>query len=419
MGEIAGSGAPVRLDSGLPVPADPALPSLAAVLDGRRMAAWLAERLGSAQVEAEPRYLRYKRASKATVLYDLAVDGRHTTAVVSIKVGNVRRELRRPEAALIARRAQRRCLSPEPFQFLKEPGALVEWYPARASMPGLAFDAERLAGMLEAAGRPAGSGDPVLVSYKPERRAVQRWGSVYVKSYIDPGEYRRAADAAQRSAEVSGIGSPAPEVRDDEDRLLAFPEVQTRPGRIDPAELGAVLARLHASAPGPGLRQSHPGEQLEAARSTAAHVAWLLPELEPALESVLRRLSTTPPDGERLVVSHGDLHLGQALAAPGGPVLIDFDHMCLAAPAMDIGLLAAHLVQGDRDDLQRAEETLDELVGGYGRRPPDLAWHLAVSILGRAGFPLRELRIDWPERIRQMVAHAGQIVGSDRFLRAG
>src|SRR5438552_8529160 len=116
-----------RLESGLPVPSDPGLPSLAGILDGRLMAGWLAQTLDSAAVEAAPRYLRYKPASKATVLYEVAVNGRRTAAVVSIKVGNVRRELRRPEAAVAACRGRQRCLSPEHFQFLAEPGALVAW----------------------------------------------------------------------------------------------------------------------------------------------------------------------------------------------------------------------------------------------------------------------------------------------------
>ena len=380
------------------------------------MAGWLAQTLDSAAVEAAPRYLRYKPASKATVLYEVAVNGRRTAAVVSIKVGNVRRELRRPEAALAACRARQRCLSPEPFQFLAEPGALVEWYPARASMPGLAFDPGRLQSALEAAGHPGAFPDPILVSYKPERRAVQRWGSVYVKTYIDRSEYMRAAAAAQRSAQLSEIGSPAPLVRDDEDRLLALPEVETRPGPVSLAVFGTLLDRLHRTASGVGLRRSHPSEQLELARSTAAHVTWLLPELEVPLESALSNLASSQPGDEPLVVSHGDLHLGQVLATPRGPVLIDFDHMCLAAPARDLAQLAAHLVQGGGDDRRRAEQRLEELVDGYGRRPAGLDWYLAESILGRAGFPLRELRADWPDRIRQMVADAGQV--TDRAARA-
>jgi hypothetical protein len=311
-------------------------------------------------------------------------------------------------------------LSPEPFQFLEDPGALVEWYPARASMPGLAFDQERLAGELEAAGCPAASEDPALVSYKPERRAVQRWGSVYVKSYIDRAEYMRAADAAQRSAQLPGIGSPAPLVRNDEDRLLAFPEIQTLPGPVNVAELGALLARLHRTAPGLGLRPSHASAQLGLAQTTADHIARLLPELEKPLESALSRLAAREAP-EQLVVSHGDLHLGQALAGPRGPALIDFDHMCLAEPARDLARLAAHLVQGGPDDLELAEQTLEQLVDGYGRRPAGLDWWLAASTLGRAGFPLRELRTDWPDRVGRMVADAGRVIDrlSGRLVSAG
>jgi hypothetical protein len=408
----------------LPLPFDPWLPSLPAVLDGRQMARWLTEALDGWPVEATPKYLRYKPASKATVLYEVTVAGRRTVAVVTVKVGNAARTLRLPDAAEVARRAHDRCLSPKPFQLLPEPGALVEWYPARVSMPGLAFDPARLAGVLEAAGISPPQEAPVLVSYKPERRAVQRWGSVYVKSYADAGEHLRAASAAERAARLPGIASSAPVARIDEERLLALAELPRSDVAGAPREIGALLARLHAARVGGGLEGSPAGLQLALARSTAMHVAWLLPELEGPLQSVLAALARRLPDDAAFVTSHGDLHLDQVIPTADGLALIDFDQMCLAAPARDPAALAAHLVRGGEDDLSAARTTLDELLAGYGHSPAGLDWHLAAAILGRATYPLRELRPDWPRRIARMVEDAARLVdrgpyGGVRSARSG
>jgi hypothetical protein len=391
----------------IPLPNDPCLPSLPAILDGSQVAHWLGEALGSPCEEAIPRYLRYKPASKAMVLYEVTLDGRHTTAVISIKVGNVRRELRLPAAADVERQARGRCLSPTPIQFLQEPGALVEWYPARVSMPGLAFDPGRLGRELEAAGQRRPEEEPALVSYKPERRAVQRWGDIYVKSYIDAAEYVRASSAAL-TARLTGIESPVPVAHIDQDKLLALAEVRRVGGAAVPREVGAVVARLHGAKIGGGLRRSPAADQLTLARTTAAQVAWLLPELQGPLRELVSSLVRSLPVEDQFVTSHGDLHLGQIIPTAAGLTLLDFDHMCLAAPARDAATLAAHLVEGGEDDLVRAESVLDDLLEGYGRVPAAIGWHLAAAILGRATFPLRQLRPDWPSRIARMVTDAAR-----------
>jgi Phosphotransferase enzyme family len=377
------------------------------------MARRLAEALGSTPVEAEPRYLRYKPGNKAMVLYAVAVAGRRTAAVVTIKVGNARAVLRRPEAAEVAIRARERCLSPEPFQFLPEIRALVEWYPARVSIPGLAFDPLRLGDALAAAGLSRPTDPPVLVSYKPERRAVQRWGGTYVKAYADSAEYARAGSAAERAARL-GIGCSAPVARIDEERLLALAELPRSDGVAGLREIGAVLARLHRAETGAGLQSSPAIAQLAMARRTAMQVAWLVPELEGLLQSVLAALERGLPDDAPLVASHGDLHLDQVVPTAAGPALVDFDHLCLASPALDPATLAAHLVRGGEGDLAFARATLEELLAGYGRTPAGLDWHLAAAILGRATYPLRELRRDWPERIAGMVEDAWRLLDKSK-----
>ena len=46
--------------------------------------------------------------------------------------------------------------------------------------------------------------------------------------------------------------------------------------------------------------------------------------------------------GCRAVVCHGDVHPGNVLMAAAGPVLIDFDLLCLAAPAWDHAMLTTY-----------------------------------------------------------------------------
>lgn len=403
----------LNLPSGFPIPADPCLDNLPALLDSRRIAGWLSEALAEPDVRATPRYLRYKPANKATLLYEVQVKEELTWAVISIKVGNAKRDLRRPEAATVAARARDRCLSPKPLMFLPEPRAMVEWYPARVSIPGLAFDRERLGEALSASGHRRPLEEPVLVTYKPERRAVLRWGSVYLKAYAATDEYQLALRGADRSSALAGLGAPSAVAWLPEERLVALEAVAGVPEAPDLGCLGKTLAILHRSPASPGLPVTDAGSQLELARSAAGQLAWLVPELEEPLASLLAVLSATVPAATRMVPSHGDLHLGQAITTSGGVALLDFDHMCLASPALDPARLAAHLVLGGKPDLQLARAALDELLAGYGLRIPyDLPWYLAVSILGRALFPLRLLHADWPGRLRQMVADAHEALAA-------
>src|SRR5207244_655220 len=108
------------------------------------------------------------------------------------------------------------------------------------------------------------------------------------------------------------------------------------------------------------------------------------------------------------VVSHGDLHLDQALVEQDRTVLIDFDHICLASRAYDPATLAAHLVTGRPGDLGTALAVLDKLVAGYGSRPSALGWYLGVAILRRSSSPFRFLDPDWPARVIEMVRAAGE-----------
>src|SRR5207249_1538931 len=155
----------------------PALPALAELVDGVRVAEWLAP-LVETDLDVVPRYARYKALNKATVLYDVAAGGRRTAVVVTVAaLRDLRKVLARPETTQLVAAARARCLSPAPIAFVDDPGVLVEWYPARVGLPGLAAD-PRLVG--------AGRSPP---TFSPGRRPrPTRWPG---SSPTSPGPSRR------------------------------------------------------------------------------------------------------------------------------------------------------------------------------------------------------------------------------------
>ena len=412
------AGNPLRLDGPLrlrpvpPVPADPALPALAALVDGRQVAQLLQPLVGT-HLEVAPRYARYKALNKATFLYDVAAGERRTAVVVTVAaLRDLRKVLARPETEQLAAAARPRCLSDTPVAFLDEPAILVEWYPARVGLPGMAADPRHLVEPgLEAVAAAGAPDEPTLVSYKPERRAVLRWGRTYMKAYLGEADYRAAVVGLRASGPLAGMGAPALLAQVDDLRLTFQAEVDGREG-ASPRELGDVLARLHGCRPSCRLDEQLAADHLAGAASTAEQVGWLVPALREPVSALVADLRRTAPDPGPLVLSHGDLHLDQALGDGDTVRLVDFDHLCMADSGHDPATLAAHLVNGAEGELERAIGVLDEVLAGYGQRPPALAWHLAVEILRRATYPFRLLEVDWPARLARMVDDARRALRS-------
>jgi thiamine kinase-like enzyme len=121
---------------------------------------------------------------------------------------------------------------------------------------------------------------------------------------------------------------------------------------------------------------------------------------------LLRELEATAPAVDRLVLSHGDFCARQLLLTSHGLALVDWDAMRRAPAALDPASYAAHLVGGRRDDLDDAHDALENLLEGYGDRPPGLSWYLATCILRHARHPFRYFDEDWPQRIEGMVTAA-------------
>ncbi len=124
-------------------------------------------------------------------------------------------------------------------------------------------------------------------------------------------------------------------------------------------------------------------------------------ELGPLLDRLRRDL----PAAGTPVPAHGDFHVDQLLVGDEVAV-VDFDQMCLAAPALYLATYAADVVRGRDGDLEAVEATLAELLDGYGSRPDDLGWHLRAAILGRVAHPFHRQVPDWPNRVDLMLRAA-------------
>jgi hypothetical protein len=57
------------------------------------------------------------------------------------------------------------------------------------------------------------------------------------------------------------------------------------------------------------------------------------------------------------------------------------------------------------------EAALDSFQGGYGARPPDVAWYLSSCLLRRASVPFRYQDEHWPETTAQLVRLAREVLG--------
>jgi aminoglycoside phosphotransferase (APT) family kinase protein len=131
----------------------------------------------------------------------------------------------------------------------------------------------------------------------------------------------------------------------------------------------------------------------------------VLPALAERVDALLERLGRELPHDLPLKPAHGDFHVDQLLVGETVAV-VDFDQMCLAAPALDLATYAADVVRGREGDLAGVGEVLEPLLDGYGGRPDGLGWHLSAAILGRAAHPFHRQVDGWPERVAAMVAAA-------------
>jgi Ser/Thr protein kinase RdoA (MazF antagonist) len=229
-----------------------------------------------------------------------------------------------------------------------------------------------------------------------------------LKLYRSGGEFQRALAGQRAASTLHSIVTPRLEASSIEWLVTVQSHLNGRaaPGAASvAAEAGALLARLHSSRP-LGLPTFEPAAQLRAAAASARLVDTIAPDLRPRLDRMLASLAASLPNGPALVPSHGDFNARQLLVGADGLALTDFDEFCLAPAAIDPATYAAYVVRGGSGDLEAALAAVDDLVNGYGERPPHLDWYLATMILRRAARPFRYFEADWRPRVDGMVAAA-------------
>ncbi|MBO9520117.1 MAG: aminoglycoside phosphotransferase family protein [Nocardioidaceae bacterium] len=241
-----------------------------------------------------------------------------------------------------------------------------------------------------------GSPGAVLVSHRPERRAVVRTGPTrtgadrYVK-VVRPG--RIAEVVPPPGLHATDLRIPQVIATDDDQgtvtmtavrgrtlyQALADPRIGDRDMAVAGRLLGAALRSLHAGdAASPRPVHDRAAELAAARRTLAAASGHGLLDAgvwESLLAEAGAVLDAQPP---ALALLHRDLHDKQVILEPGRPVgLVDLDLVALGDPALDLANLAVHLDLRARQhhcSPARARHCLDGVLGGYG---PD------AGLLGR------------------------------------
>ena len=396
-----------------PIPPDEGLPQIAQLLDPDAMAAILARRLGDeVPLEVQIRYLRYRPGKNLVVHYSTEIDGveRHAVSVASSK-HDLSGEPATPEHRARAQRAARRTPGPAPFTYEPELRALLYWLPFDPDLPALGEAPHVLRNRLANEGVELAAHDeePLLLQYRPRRRATIRVDGHVVKIYRHETDFREGVQGLRASASIDSVRTARCEAILPEWRATAQELLPGTPPlrRADAArDAGGVLAGLHAS----GLDRLPtllPSDRLRVAEESVKLVAAVAPAQAGHARSLLRRLADAPPAVAALVPSHGDYHGGQLLELERGEyALIDFDLLCAAAPALDVANYAGHLVAQEGLDVTAAATVLDALTDGYGERPAGLTWYLSAAILRSARGPFKRFEPDWPERIETTVGAA-------------
>ena len=422
-GRIVEEGPPKRVayDAGRPQRArplrDPALPQMNRLLDPAEVAPAVQRSLG-AGIELEDAAVGrvvYAPREKLAVHYRCSVQGeRHDVVVTSVAGGDLDAVARKPRYAEMARLAAGRCPAAAPLRHDRELDALLTWLPLDPRLPGLLLPPTQLQERLFSAGvalegRPA---EPLRIGYKPARRAVLRLDGHVLKAYGRRRQFdaaRAGLMAASRDADVDTAAFEAafPDLRLTVQSAL---EGDTPAGAEGvAAEAGALVARLQRSRMRT-LSASPAERELGAATRKATVVRMLRPELGSRLDSLLGRLAESLPKDGELVPAHGDFHVDQLLERRGELVVVDFDGMCMAAPAFDLATFAADVVRGRGRDTDALAAVIPPLIAGYGERPRAFEWHLAAAILARAAHPFQRQVSGWSERVEGTVAAAEEVL---------
>jgi len=421
-------------------PRDPNLPGLATVFDEASMVRLLAGYLdagdGFAVVGCQSRYIRYKPETSCLVQLDLRFrdlrDG-EMTVVAHLKLfvdGRARRRASSTRIMRLQERAQAACpdLPNRRAAFIAELNGLLQLYPVDYDLRYLvrAADAAWMSGEIGKAlcdQSIALRGQPELIRYKPERKALFRYDlshgpreRIYGKLYEDDRGERLAAHTAALIA--AGVKTPPVVMSLPDRQFVAHAEAVGIPlaalrgtagygGWMEP--LTTSLHRLQGVEL-PDLTAHRLADEVAAIVETSELLGTIAPRLASRFgrvaREIARRLSAVD---DVLQTAHGDFYDDQAIVSGDGLTLIDLDELRLSHPAIDAGNMLAHLTSGHArgDDLAVAREAFRERILTY--RPEfagDLDLFEAAGLLKLAPIPFRRLESDWPEGIERILALA-------------
>ena len=206
---------------------------------------------------------------------------------------HLERSAGKPANLELAAKAADRTPASTPLAYEDDLGILVQWTPVDLALPAMAEPPERLREILEDAGVRTRVQDalPQLVHFKPNRRAVLRYGEHFVKIYADDKAYERAV-AGMLAADALPMRSARLDAAIPELRLTAQSFVEGAPpaGPVEAAPAaGAFLAMLHGT-PNETVRVTPPSHRLDSAGASMRLLASIEPRLESRLEALRRRL---------------------------------------------------------------------------------------------------------------------------------
>ncbi len=416
-----------------PLPRDPALPGLWALLDEQVMGQMLGARLGVTLTAVRPKYVRYKPGTSCIVQYDLSLvgdDGLEETTGAHIKLfadGRARDKAFSGRSERLLERAKDVLQSLRGVAYIPEVEGFLQVYPIDHDLRYLSrvADPAQAQGILRKAlgeHRDVALADaPDLIRYKPERKALLRYSladgsTVYGKVFADDRAGRIAAhtnaltEAGFSTSPLAGVLAGRNFVVHEEVFGDQLASLRGEPGYRDLMRpLAESLWRFHETAV-PGLLVHRLADEVAALEQVSRLLGQIVPDLAPRLDRLYRDLAVRlMGQDELLVTAHGDFYDDQAIVSPDGMAIIDLDEMRLSHPLIDAGNMLAHLaVQPAAGDavVEGREVFLEETRRRYPDPGGDLAAFEAAALLKLAPGPFRRLEDGWPGGIERIVSLA-------------
>ncbi len=256
-----------------------------------------------------------------------------------------------------------------------------------------------------------------VLSYKPQRRCVLRvtnaeGARAVLRCYL-PGAYDAAHTANKH---MSGQQWYAARRLGHSDRhhMLAHEWLDGQPLSLtdDPQAsvklAGEWLARLHA-ATSVKLPVISPEVLIDRMRTGCQSLLDIAPSWKTRVDAIQATITRRLEGAVSYVgLAHGDFHVRQMLLTSSGPVVVDWDHACVAPPGLDLACFVAdHLVsltltmpRNPEDVLSYGRPMIDAFFASYdragGHLPANIWSHIAAQLLQVAAKPFRQQWVDWP-----------------------